>query len=169
MDDRHSGLGGNVGAPGCTGTCGCSQSNGVPNGTDRRAFLAQGAAALAMLALAACNMGNGPTSPGNVSATTIKLSDNPSLANVGGVAVLNIGGSPVAVVRETATTFAAFSLICPHAGFTVQPSGSHGFYCPGHGAEFNLAGQWAGGQPTTNLASYPVQYDAGAGSLTIGS
>ena len=158
-----------AGIASCDRDCYCGRSDGTASGTDRRTFLAHGAAALAMLALAACNMGNGPTSPGTVSAATIKLSDNPSLANVGGVAVVSIGGSPVAIVRETATAFSAFSLICPHAGNTVQPSGTQGFYCPGHGAQFDLMGRWIGGQPTTNLTSYPVKYNATAGSLTIGN
>ncbi|MGH7617591.1 MAG: ubiquinol-cytochrome c reductase iron-sulfur subunit, partial [Gemmatimonadaceae bacterium] len=137
-------------------------------GTDRRDFLAQGAAAIAALALAACGLGV-PTAPGSVSATTIKLSDYPSLANVGGVVVTQISGNPIAIVHETSTTFSAFSLICPHAGNTVQSEGTQGFYCPGHGARFSLAGQWTGGQPTGNLTSYPVRYDATAGSLTVGS
>jgi len=120
-----------------------------------------------MVALSACGVSN-TTAPGTVAATTIPLSDNPSLANPGGVAVLRIDGTPVAIVRETASTFSAFSLICPHAGNTVQSQGAQGFYCPGHGARFSLTGQWVGGQPTSNLRSYPVQYDASAATLTVG-
>jgi Rieske Fe-S protein len=80
---------------------------------------------------------------------------------------LNISGSPVAVVRESSTTFAAFSLICPHQGSTIQPETSR-FYCPGHGATFDLNGQWIGGQRTSNMHSYPAVYDATAGSVTVG-
>ena len=152
---------------GCGDACACSRPNDVTNGTDRRTFLAQGAAALAMAALAACGLSN-TTAPSTLGATTIKLSDNPPLANAGGVAVLQIDGTPVAIVRETTSTFSAFSLICPHAGNTVQSEGAQGFYCPGHGARFSLAGQWIGGQRTSNLRSYPVQYDATAATLTVG-
>ena len=151
----------------CDGACACSRPNDMTYGTDRRTFLAQGAAALAMAALAACGLSD-TTAPGTLAATTIKLSDNPPLANTGGVAVLQIDGTPVAIVRETASTFSAFSLICPHAGNTVQSEGSQGFYCPGHGARFSLTGQWIGGQRTSNLRSYPVQYDATAATLTVG-
>lgn len=168
MDEMTPFNHGTVGAVTCDGVCACARGDGTASGTDRRTFLAHGAAALAMFALAACNMGNGPTSPGTVSAATFKLSDNPSLANVGGVAVVSLGGAPLAIVRETATAFSAFSLICPHAGSTVQPSGAQGFYCPGHGAQFDLMGQWIGGQPTSNLTSYPVQYNASAGTVTVG-
>jgi Rieske Fe-S protein len=151
----------------CDGSCACSRQTGTTDGTDRRTFLAKGAAGLAMLALAACGISSA-TAPSSVPATTVKLSDHPALANAGGVAVLQIGGTPVAIVRETTSTFSAFSLICPHAGNLVQSEGSQGFFCPGHGAQFNLAGRWVGGQPTSNLRSYPVQYDAGAAALTVG-
>src|SRR4051812_30966094 len=85
----------------------------------RREFLTTSAASLALLALAACGLSDA-TAPTTVSATAFKLSDYPQLANVGGVAMVSIGGSPVAIVRESATTFSAFSRICPHQGQTVQ-------------------------------------------------
>jgi len=133
----------------------------------RREFLKKSAAAAALLALAACGMSDS-TAPSSLASTTIDLSTTPALTPVGGVAVMSISGSPVAVVHETATTFAAFSLICPHAGNTVQSVGAQGFYCPGHGARFDLAGDWIGGQQTSNLRSYPTQYDAAAGTVTVG-
>jgi len=133
----------------------------------RREFLKKSAAAAALLALAACGTSDS-TAPSSLASTTIDLSTTPALTPVGGVAVMSISGSPVAVVHETATTFAAFSLICPHAGNTVQSVGAQGFYCPGHGARFDLAGDWIGGQRTSNLRSYPTQYDAAAGTVTVG-
>ena len=136
------------------------------DGIDRLTFLKQSAAGIAALALAACG-GSSPTAPGTVSSTTLSLASNPALSTVGGVVTIRIDGSPVAVVRESSTTFAAFSLICPHQGATVQPQTSQ-FYCPGHGATFNLAGQWTGGQRTSNLRSYPAVYDASAGTVTVG-
>ena len=133
---------------------------------DRREFLTTGAAALAMLALAACGV-NDATAPTTLNPTSLKLADYPKLANVGGIVTLSVSGSPVAIVRESATAFSAFSLVCPHQGATVQPQSSS-FYCPGHGAQFNLQGQWIGGQRTSSLRSYPVTYDASAGTLTLG-
>ena len=151
---------------GCGAGCTCGNSGGIDDG--RREFLKQSAAGLALLALAACGLGGAPTAPGSVSATTIQLSANPTLANVDGVATMQLGGTPVAVVRESTTSFSAFSLICPHQGNTVQWIGAQGFYCPGHGAQFNLQGQWIGGQPTNSLRAYPVTYDEAAGTITIG-
>lgn len=89
------------------------------DGIDRLTFLKQSAAGIAALALAACG-GSSPTAPGTVSSTTLSLASNPALSTVGGVVTIRIDGSPVAVVRESSTTFAAFSLICPHQGATVQ-------------------------------------------------
>src|SRR5262249_55298098 len=133
---------------------------------DRMTFLKQGAAAIAALALAACGA-DAATAPGSLSATTLSLASNPSLGPVGGVVTVRLDGSPVAVVRESPSTFAAFSLVCPHQGNTVQAR-TASFYCPGHGATFDLAGQWTGGQRTSNLHSYPAVYDAAAGTVTVG-
>ena len=133
---------------------------------DRWTFLKQSAAAIAAIALAACGS-DATTAPSTLTSTTISLANNPKLATVGGVVTLNVDGTPVAVVRETTTTFAAFSLICPHQGSTVQAQTTR-FYCPGHGATFDLTGKWTGGERTSNLRSYPITYDAAAGTITLG-
>jgi len=75
-------------------------------------------------------------------------------------------GPPVAVYRSAADTYRAYSLVCPHAGTTVNIQGS-GFRCPNHGATFAATGAWTGGQKTTNLSELTVVYDAGAGTLQI--
>lgn len=143
------------------------QEHGACVGCTRRIFLAQGAAALAAVALAACGLSDSPTAPASITSTTLALSSYPALSSVGGVATLTVDGTPVAVVRESSTTFAAFSLICPHQGSTVGPV-TNGFFCPGHGAQFDLQGQWKGGQPTGNLHSYPATFNAATASVTIG-
>src|SRR5262249_34395015 len=80
---------------------------------------------------------------------------------------LTIDGSPVAVVRESSTSVAAFSLVCPHQGNTLQKVSS-GFYCPGHGATFNLQGTWTGGDGKSSLHSYPATLETGSGTVTVG-
>lgn len=135
---------------------------------DRRTFLAQGALAAAAAALAACGLSSVPTAPGNLSSpVTISVANYSSLANVNGVAYVTADGNPLAIVRTGASTFVALSRICPHAGSTVNTA-SFGFLCPGHGAEFDETGRWIGGQRTSSLTSYPAQYDATTGMLTIG-
>ncbi len=134
----------------------------------RRDFILTGSAALAAMALAACGLSGGPTAPDTIPSTSVAIASYPSLANVGGVATITVSGSPIALVRESASSFSAFSLVCPHQGNTVQPV-SNGFYCPGHGAQFTIQGTWTGGQRTNNLHQYSTTYDAAGGTVTIGS
>jgi Rieske Fe-S protein len=134
----------------------------------RRELLERTLAGLGLGALAAC--GASLFTAPSITAFTIKLADFPSLASVGGLAIVDDGarsGDPVAVARTGTSTFVALSLICPHRGSAVQISGS-GFYCPGHGATFAANGSWTGGQPTSNLGSYRISYDTTNGTLQIG-
>ena len=151
----------------CEG-CACAAETGraQPISIDRRDFVMRAAAALAAVALAACS-GDSLTSPSSVTSTTINLSDHPELSTVGGVATVSVDGVPLAIVRTSSTTFAAFSRICPHQGATINVT-STGFQCPKHGATFNKSGQNVGGQPTSNLVSYPVSYNPTAGTVTVG-
>lgn len=136
----------------------------------RREFL--GSAALTALTLlqSACGDGQiGGTGPDGTSGGTlvVMVSQFASLASVGGVARVDGGsGTPVALVRTGASSFAALSLVCPHQGATVGISAT-GFLCPNHGARFSSAGVWQGGQVTTNLRSLPSSYDAVAGTVSI--
>lgn len=139
----------------------------------RREFVGRSTlAAVAAMLASACGGPipgvDNPLGPGSTGSLTINLADYPALANVGGIARVNTGGAPVAVVRQSAGTFAAFSMSCPHAGTTIDIVGG-AFVCPNHGARFNAAGQWTGGQRTSNLVSLPVTYDATAGTLTLGT
>jgi len=149
--------------------CPCIAAGGGPHAIARRDFVVGAAAALAAAALAACGTTTGDfvTSPGTLTSTSIKVSDFPALANVGGVATTSASGIPIAIVRTGASSFAAFSRICPHQGTTIGVF-NNGFQCPRHGATFNLSGQWIGGQPTSNLVSYPVTYDSASATLTVG-
>jgi cytochrome b6-f complex iron-sulfur subunit len=140
----------------------------VPSeGIGRRTFLAQSAVLAAAAALAACGAGASVTAPTLNGSTSIKVSDYPALANVGGVAMVNVSGSPFAIVRTDASTYLALSRICPHQGSVVNFTGN-GFLCPNHGAQFTETGTWVGGQRTSNLRSYPTTFDSTTGTLTIG-
>jgi Rieske Fe-S protein len=142
-------------------------------GLSRREFVGRStlAAVTALLASACGGTIDAVTNaldPAGGGSVTINLADYPALANVGGIAKVSTGGAPVAVVRQGASTFVAFSMSCPHAGTTINISGG-GFVCPNHGARFNAAGQWTGGQSTSALSSVPVTYDSVAGTLTLGA
>jgi cytochrome b6-f complex iron-sulfur subunit len=118
------------------------------------------------IVLGGCGGGSGPTAPGSVN-LTINVADYPALANAGGVAYVTASGNPLAVVRLDAANFEALSRICPHQGGTVSSNGS-GFTCPNHGARFSDTGTWVGGQSTSNLTTYPTQFESSTGVLTIG-
>jgi Rieske Fe-S protein len=140
----------------------------------RREFL--GAAALTALALLETACGDGQIGPtgatpggttGGANTLVVKVASYTALASTGGAARVDGGsGTPVALVRTGAASFAAFSLRCPHEGFTVTVQGG-AFYCPAHGARFASSGTWTGGQRTTNLRSLAATYDAVAGTVTI--
>lgn len=150
----------------CDG-CGPVESSATASGIGRRTFLAQAAMLAAAAALAACGAGaDNVTAPPSGINATLKVSDYPALGSVGGIAMVNISGYPFAVVRTGTSTFVTLSRICPHAGSTVNQSGS-GFLCPNHGARFAADGTWVGGQPTGSLQSFPTTYDASTGTISI--
>lgn len=121
----------------------------------------------AAAALAACGVSGATTAPSIPSTdNTINVNNFPALASVGGIAVISLGSAPLAIVRTGQSTFLALSRICPHQGGTIGQSGN-GFQCPVHGAQFTAAGQWEGGQRTSNMFAYTTSYDATTGTLTI--
>ena len=151
---------------------GCAHCAGQSS-TSRREFLtATAASAVAALLATACGGGGASDSTGVVNTGPVTLSvqvaNYAALANVGGIARVDSGGTPIAAVRTGASTFAAFSLICPHFGCTVGINGS-AFLCPCHGARFASTGAWTGGQRTSNLTPLATSYDATSGVLTITS
>lgn len=148
------------------GHCSGGAFPGTGGKIGRRTFLAQSALLAAAAALAACGVSDA-TAPELTGQASIKVSDYPSLSSVGGIAMVTIQGSPLAIVRTGTSTYVALSRICPHAGSTVNQSGN-GFLCPNHGARFAADGTWVGGQPTSSLRSYATSYDAASATLTIG-
>ena len=135
---------------------------------DRRTFLVQAGLAAGVAAfLAACSAGSDMTAPGFSGTLVVTVGNFPVLSAVGGIARVDGGkGSPVAVVRTADAQYAAFSLVCPHQGATVNIMGS-GFQCPQHGARFASTGAWVGGQPTSSLHALSAQLDQATGQLTI--
>jgi cytochrome b6-f complex iron-sulfur subunit len=131
----------------------------------RREFLAQAGVLAAMAALASC-AGSDSTAPSLPANASINISQHPELASVGGVALVSIGGAPLAIVRTSTTAFIALSRVCPHQGGTIGESGNR-FVCPVHGATFDLNGNWVGGQPTSNMHQYTTSFDASSNTLTI--
>ena len=132
----------------------------------RRAFLSRSVLAAAAAALAACAGVDGLTAPSSIG-SSITVASYPALESAGGVAVVALSGTRLAIVRTGTASFEALSLVCPHEGGSINPTGA-GFLCSKHGAQFDGTGTWTGGQRTTNMRSYPTTYDQTAGTLTIG-
>ncbi len=136
---------------------------------DRRGFLTESIklAVLAALAgtAASCSAGSSPTGP-KLTSFSIKVSDFSALGQSGGVITFNHSGLPIAVANLGSGNWGAYSLICPHQGGLVQWVGNR-FQCTVHGSEYDLQGDWEGGQPTGNLHHYQTSYDATTSTLTI--
>jgi nitrite reductase/ring-hydroxylating ferredoxin subunit len=136
---------------------------------DRRGFIDRGLRVAVLSVLAgSC------TSIAGLDRTTldadmlVALSDYPALGSLGGVARINGASLPLALVHLGDGDYRAFSLVCPHAGTTVNWKGSE-FVCPNHGARFASDGHWTGGQPTSGLREFNATYDAAAGTVLISS
>jgi hypothetical protein len=121
----------------------------------------------AVLALAACGAGvsDGTTAPFSGSAS-VNISDYPALANVGGVALATINGSPLALVRNSTTSVLALSRVCPHQGGAINTAAADYLHAPRR--LFNLTGQWVG---AADLEHAIVRDDvrSGRGRLRSGS
>lgn len=160
---------------GCAGDCGFGRAEDP----SRRRFIAHSTlAAVGAVLAGACGDGViGGTAPTGDAPPTlppgglvIAIADFPALATNGGIARVDPGGAnPIAAVRLGPGDYAAFSMICPHAGYKPIGIESYGFRCPNHGARFAADGSWIGGQRTRDLRAYDVAHDAGAGTLTITS
>ncbi len=166
----------------CSGDCAIRRATRKPTEPSRREFVSAALLASVGAFLAACGDGNiggatGTTGPGGTpppppppagGSLVVTLASFPPLAADGGIARVDGNTStPIAVTRVNATTYLAFSMICPHAGYRPIEIVGSGFRCPNHGAEFAPNGNWTGGQSTGNLTTYAVVYNGGAGTLTI--
>jgi cytochrome b6-f complex iron-sulfur subunit len=145
--------------PSCAG---CAAS-----GFSRRQFVSAATLVAVAAILESCTAATGPgggsTSGGPI---TVKLSNFPALSAVGGIARVDSGGSPTALVRTGTSTFIGLSMICTHQGSTIAITNGS-FTCPNHGARFNSSGAWIGGQSASNLQSFSATYDAVAGTIVI--
>lgn len=77
-------------------------------------------------------------------------------------------GAPVLIVRESADSYYALSMLCTHAAcFVDSPSSNGVMVCRCHGSEFNMQGQVLRGPAGRPLHRYNVAYDAATGEVTL--
>lgn len=137
----------------------------------RRDFLVKGAKSLAIgtLALSSFDVlklvaaSKDLTEEEGVVQKVINLSDYPSLASVGGYAMIT---NTVIVIRKSSSKFIALNTTCTHKKCDVEYDGN-GFECPCHGSTFDKNGKVTEGPATKNLKSYKTTYDSGNNTLTI--
>jgi Rieske Fe-S protein len=133
--------------------------------------VSQAVLAAAALVLTACASGDdddggGITLPPPGTSFTVRVSDFPGLATVGGVARV-IASPPLAIAR-TSAGYVSFSLICTHQGTQVGINGNNTLRCSNHGAEFTFDGRWTGGaQQTASLTRLTTSYDDTTGIARI--
>jgi Rieske Fe-S protein len=152
-------------------------THGILEHPERRALLKQGVlAAIGATLVTACASHNGqaptpaaPTAnaaPIGMWSLRVRLTDFPALQQDGGIARVDPDSDiPVAVVR-TGTMYTAISMICTHAGATLDIV-QNGFSCPRHGAQYSADGTWTGGHAAKHLKVLGSSYDTGSAILTI--
>ncbi|MGB7982435.1 MAG: Rieske (2Fe-2S) protein [Candidatus Nanopelagicales bacterium] len=154
----------------------------------RRGVLAGSAAAVAVLALAACTSSDeagsttggttpqgSPDAPDTGSASQSPAGTEPigdpiagtSDFPVGGGAVLKAGPGVVVITHPTDSEFLAFNGRCPHAGCPVTEVVENTIRCNCHGSTFDgSTGQRLEGPAPTGLEPVPVVVEGGEIFLT---
>lgn len=136
----------------------------------RRTVLSGACAIVALTGLgslpAAANTAVKKLANGRVSVTLKRI---PELAKVGGsVGIGNVKGRPVGITRTGASSYIAFSLLCPHQQVTVSKTES-GWICEsekgGHGSEFKANGELVLGPATSRLARVPIKVSRGIATV----
>jgi Rieske Fe-S protein len=137
------------------------------DGSSRREFLSQAAMVAIAATLSACGGSDAPSEPGaGVGEFVVRLADFPALSAVGSVA--RVRNDPPVALARTATGLVAYSLVCTHAGTTVNINPNFTLRCPNHGAQFAFDGTWTGGtQITRSLVRLRSTTAEGGGSVTI--
>ncbi len=92
----------------------------------------------------------------------------PKLMTVGSGVVVDIDGSPIAVLRTADASATALSAVCTHAGCTVEiQSGSDPLFCPCHGSTFAASGVVTHGPARTSLRVYTAVVDGSGVTVTL--
>jgi len=100
-----------------------------------------------------------PRVTGSLSAGTITvpLSSAPSLATIGGVAMIVTSGQSALVSRASDTSYVAVTAICTHQGCTIDRFSGQLYVCSCHGSEFTFGGAVSRGPASSALATFSSQ------------
>lgn len=115
--------------------------------------------------LASCSSLTGPSVTHGT--TTISVADLTTNGSFKQDTAVQPDGTPILVIRQTATSYTALSMLCTHAGCQVNlPSGGT-IFCACHSSRFDLHGNVMSGPAPSALTNYGVTYDAAAKSITV--
>lgn len=96
---------------------------------------------------------------------SVQLKKIKELQTVGGsVRIGTVKGKPVAITRTGASTYNAFTLLCPHQGVEVTKSDA-GWRCSAHGSEFAANGGLELGPATSDLPKVPIRVVRGVATV----
>ncbi len=140
----------------------------------RREFLKRTGIALASITLAGAvgqileSCSSSPTGPSITHGTTTidvsKLSSNGQFTVDSSVTP---DGTPILVIRQSATAYIALSMLCTHQGCQVASPSGGAIVCPCHGSRYNLSGQVITGPATSPLTSYNVTFNSSSETITV--
>lgn len=139
----------------------------------RREFLKRTGIALTSLTLtgalaeilASCASSTGPSVTHGT--TTVNVA---SLATDGSYLIdssVQPDGTPILVIRQSASNYVALSMYCTHEGCQVDPPQNGSIYCRCHGSRFDLNGGVVVGPARTPLTKYTTQLNAETKTLTV--
>ena len=136
----------------------------------KRTGIVLGAATLSgMLAeiLASCSTSTGPNVPVTHGTTTIDISGLTSNGQYLVDSSVTPDTTPILVIRQSATSYTALSMLCTHQGCQVNTPSNGSIYCSCHGSRFSLTGQVLQGPAPSPLTSYGVSLNATAKTITV--
>lgn len=76
-------------------------------------------------------------------------------------------GTPILVIRQSATSYTALSMLCTHQGCQVNAPSDGTILCNCHGSTFDLHGNVLGGPAPSPLKNYGVTLNASAQTITV--
>jgi Rieske Fe-S protein len=88
----------------------------------------------------------------------LKLDTNSPLNKVGGSQTVDSTQGKIIVIRNSETSYKAFSAVCTHKGGTLgYDEKSQQLACPNHGSRFDLEGKVAKGPAKTPVSGFITQ------------
>ncbi|MCO4763057.1 MAG: Rieske (2Fe-2S) protein [Myxococcales bacterium] len=153
----------------------------IANQVSRRRFLRNVAGGCAAVGLVGCEVSEIRTSGGSANELAFDLSESQfaALKDTGAMVAANAGKTKLLLIRSNETTMVALNRVCPHLLCEMTPGGigewhdkEQNLECLCHNSKFGADGKYVansvkGGGNVDDLESYPVSFDAAAGTGVV--